>query len=155
MTKDQARLMARRFAEYAEKSEQATTATRAAAQTREQQELDRNWGANKEAFLFIARQAVKKLGWDADTINKLEGVVGYGKLMEGLRTLGTAMGEDKFVANRGPGGTGPMTREQAKATLAEKRADKEWVKRFSEQSAAKPGREWNEFMALTEMATAA
>lgn len=96
--------------------------------------LDASWGANKEANLFIANQALEKLAaaanlpadkakaaWDA--LSKVGGI-GAATAMEMLRVIGVKMGEDKFVSPGGGGqGAGPMTREAAMSEITALKAD--------------------------------
>ncbi len=103
----------------------------------EKTELAKNWGANYEANMFIARQAAAKLNIAPEAIVALEKAVGYSKVMEMFRDLGTKIGEDRFVSNPGPGGTGVMTREQAVAKKAELMRDTQWTKSYMDGDRAK------------------
>jgi hypothetical protein len=48
--------------------------------------------------------------------------------MQMLLAVGQKLGEDKFVGGGGPGGNlGPRNAEQAKARIAELKADTTWV----------------------------
>lgn len=95
------------------------------------QELDKNWGANKTANLLVAQNAFKALGMPQqalDTLEKMDGV-GYAKVMELMRTIGTKIGEDKFISGGGPV-PGVMTLEQAGTRKAELMGDKGFVDRW-------------------------
>ena len=51
--------------------------------------------------------------------------------MEMFRTIGTKIGEDRFIMSPNGGGTdGIMTRDQATAEKNALKADKDWVKRY-------------------------
>lgn len=124
--KDKAVNIVRDFVRFMEGVEANEAAERSAKVAVERDQLARSWGPNKEANLFIARQAVEKLGWDKEMVDRIENEVGYFKVMQALHTLGMKMGEDRFVAS--PNGMpGVMTREQAIAELNSKMADEQWA----------------------------
>lgn len=110
-------------------SEATATATAQAAATAA---LRANWGANWETNMFVAKQAATALGVTPEIVATLETQIGYDKVMEFFRQVGTRIGEDKYVSTPGAGGNkGVMTREQAvqqKATLI---ADKDWAARYT------------------------
>jgi hypothetical protein len=118
-----------KFMEQSEAAEKAELQTKLQAQTAE---LQRNWGPNFEANRFIAKQAAKALGVDEGMLDTLETQLGYSKVMEMFRSIGTKIGEDKFVASGGggSGNGGVMTRDQAAARIADLRKDTAWVKAY-------------------------
>lgn len=125
-SKEGAAAIARDVVAYLAKAEEAETAGLATKIATEKDELNRNWGANRESNLFVARQGMAKLGFSAEAIAALEKAAGYKAVMEGALKAGMAFGEDRFIANRAPGTTSVMTKEQARARLTELRADREW-----------------------------
>jgi hypothetical protein len=124
-------------------AEAAAAATiRAGSVLEEQTALDRSWGANKAANMFIANQALEKLAaaanmpldkaksaWDA--LTKIGGI-GAAASLEMLHVMGRRMGEDKYVAGGGAGGGNglPMTREAAQAEITALKADEGFRKRL-------------------------
>jgi hypothetical protein len=124
---DRAPAVAKAMVEYFEKAEAAETAEKAASVAQEKDALRANWGQHFNANMLVAQNAATKLGVDAAAIAALEGAVGYAKVMEMMRNIGSRMGEDSFVMSRAPGGNGPMSAEQATATLAERKNDKAWT----------------------------
>jgi len=91
-------------------------------------ELAKNWGPNFDANMFVAKQTAGALGVTPEQVATLEGLVGYDKVMEMFRTIGTKIGEDKFVQNPAMGGgTGVMTRDQAQDRKTSLMNDKVWV----------------------------
>lgn len=92
--------------------------------------LDASWGANKEANMFVAKQAAAKLGVDANAISALEQVVGYDKVMELFLSVGQKIGEDKFISNQNPAIPGVISQAQAVASKAELMKDTDFTKRF-------------------------
>lgn len=133
--KDQAASLAGQFVKYLE-NDAATEATERTAKVAEEQKtLDASWGANKEANLFIAKQAAAKLGVSPEAVQALEGQVGYAAVMNMFLAVGQKIGEDKFVSG-GIARDGILTREQAVARKAELMADSTWSKRYLDGDAA-------------------
>jgi len=108
--------------------------------------LAKSWGQNHEANMFVAKQAAAKLGVTPEQVAALEQTVGYAKVMEMFRDIGTKIGEAKFVNSNGPTG-GIMTREQAVAKRAELMGDTNWTKRYLDGGAPE-GREMNALLVL-------
>jgi hypothetical protein len=106
-------------------------AERAAALVEEKTKLAANWGANQETNMVIAKNAAAALGVKPEEVAALEKVVGYSRVMELFRSIGTKIGEAKFITSPSGNG-GVMTREQAVTTKAELLADKNWSKRYME-----------------------
>lgn len=94
----------------------------------EKSELQKSWAANFDTNLFVARRGVAALGLDPSTVEALESVVGYSKVMEAFRRVGELNGEAKYITNgSGAGGSGPgniATREQAIARQRELQNDR-------------------------------
>ena len=103
---------------------------KAAALALERDTLTRSWGPNFETNKFVAAQAARALGVDPATVTALENQVGYAKVMEMFRNIGTKIGEDKFVAGAAPAGNGAFTREQAMERKAELMRDGAWVAKY-------------------------
>lgn len=104
---------------------------------KQKEALVQNWGPNYEANLFVAKQAAAKLGITSEAVAALEKSEGYDKVMEMFRTIGTKIGEDRFVNNPGGGGGTVMSKDQAVARLAELKADKVWTAAYLAGDAAK------------------
>ena len=99
---------------------------------------------NKE----MAKAGAKALGFDAEMVDALEKVVGYSKLMEAFRGVGTKTSEGQFhLAPKGQGTApgGPMSVDQAKARKQELFNDKDWAARCDRGGVA----ENRELLALT------
>jgi hypothetical protein len=129
--------VARAIAEYVAKDEAGEAALRADALAADKAALAKSWGSNQAANLLVAQNAVRALGLEPETVATLEGVVGYGKVMEMFRQIGSRIGEDAFVTagGKGIGNGGIMSIEQAIARKAELRADPAFVRRFTEGEA--------------------
>ncbi len=130
LSKDGAVAFANDFVKW-ESARAASAQTEAAGRLAlEKTELAKNWGPNYAANEFVAKQAAAALGVTPEAVAALEKVVGYAKVMDMFRSIGAKIGEDKFVLTPNPAGQGVMTRESAVATLADLKADREWVKRY-------------------------
>lgn len=122
------------YLDAADATEAAETAAKA---TTERQQLATNWGTTPEALatsphMQIAQKAAAALGVDPAAIKALEGQVGYAKVMDMFRNIGSKIGEDKFHTGDGRGvdNGGMMTLEQAEARKVELKNDKGWVTKF-------------------------
>jgi hypothetical protein len=126
LTKDQAVSVARGVVKLLDAAEAAEGAELAAKVAIEKDTLSKNWGANANANMIVAQNAARALGVTEEEVKALESVVGYARVMELFRAVGGRIGEDQFIRSQAPGGTGPMSREQAQATLASRQMDTEW-----------------------------
>jgi hypothetical protein len=81
--------------------------------------------------MIVAQNAFKALGAPTEAVQALEKAVGYDKVMEMFRSVGSRIGEDTFVKSTAPGQTGVQSREQATATLAERMNDAVWADKLS------------------------
>lgn len=115
--------------EGSEAGETAATQNKLAAQT---QALRANWGSNWEANMFIAKQAAQALGVTPEVVATLENAIGYDQVMEFFRNVGVRIGEDRYIAGNGPGGSkGVMTRDAALVQKQQLMNDKDWVKKYT------------------------
>lgn len=119
---------AKAFVKYEGDRAAAAAAENAATLATARAELDKNWGANKAANLIVAQNAIRALGIKPEAVAALEGVAGYGAVMDMFRNIGTKIGEASFISNPSGqgGGSGVMTKDSAKARLDELKADSGW-----------------------------
>lgn len=136
VAKDRAPTVAKAVVEFMEKADAGEAAEKAAAIAQEKDALKANWGNHFNANLIVAQNAAKTIGLDPAAIAALEGQVGYAKVMEMMRNIGARMGEDQLVRSNAPGSNGPMTADQAAATMAERKADKVWVDKLMKGDSA-------------------
>lgn len=122
---------------YLDAADATEAAENAAKVTEERLALAKNWGTTPEALqaspnMQIAKNAAAKLGIDVEAVNKLEGAVGYAKVMEMFRNIGVRIGEANFHTGNGVGvdNNGMMTYEQAVARKGELKNDSAWVSKF-------------------------
>lgn len=119
-------------------SQKTTQATLDAGKLAEQKmTLERNWGGKDSAtYQYNHLQAIegaRRLGITPEAVKALEGQIGYASVMDAMRKIGGARGEDIFVQTP-PGGGGPTavtTREGAISRKQELMADKAWGARFT------------------------
>lgn len=130
LPKDSAARLASSLTKYLDGASAAEAGETAAQITEQKAILAREWGNNQEANLFIAKQAAAKLGVSPEAVAALEATVGYAETMKLFQKVGTAIGEDKFIASNGGLNSGILTREQATARKAELMADSAWTKRY-------------------------
>lgn len=111
-----------------ESQEAAETTVKQGQLALEKSELQKSWANNFDTNLFLARRGVAALGLEPSTVEALESVVGYSKLMEAFRKVGEMNGEAKFITNGASGGPngpgGVFTREQAIARQRELQNDR-------------------------------
>jgi hypothetical protein len=132
LPKNAAADMARGLVEYMDQADAAEAQTVQDALAVERANLERNWGSNFAANKLVAQNAVRALGIDPETVNALENVIGYSKVMEMFRTVGSKIGEDVFITGGGTGNgnNNVMSQAQAAERKAELRNDPEFVRRF-------------------------
>ena len=79
-------------ARYQESAKQADAAEKTTKLAESQTALRKNWGGNFEINKVIAQQAAKALGATPEQVAALESVVGYDKVMEMFRSIGSKIG---------------------------------------------------------------
>ncbi len=134
LSKDAAATIAAEFAKFNETQVTNAQAEYDAKLAEGKSELAKNWGSNHAANLEVAKAGARALGVDAQVVASLEQTIGYAKVMEMFRVVGSKTSEGKFVASpngAGNNGNGPMTLQQAIAKKEELFADKLWVDKFS------------------------
>jgi hypothetical protein len=141
VTKDNAGAAIKPVLKWLEDSDAEENAVLTAKVTREKEDLDRSWAANKDKNEHIAKSFLGKLakaagltdeealaGWNA--ISKAPGsTIGAAAAMKILLAGGIATGEDRYVGGGGGGENMPLSREGALARIEALKKDKEWVAR--------------------------
>lgn len=127
VAKDAAPEVVKAVVKYLGDADRAESDARAATLTAERSTLQREWGNNFEFNRLTAMQGAKRLGVDEATVAKLEGEIGYAKVMEMFRKIGAGTSEDTFV--EGSSGN-PTTMNGARARIAELKSDPDWVKKY-------------------------
>ena len=132
LNQDAALVLAQNVVKNAATAAASSLAEKTAAIELERTALKKDWGANEAANLFTVRRTAEALGItkeQVDALEKMEGV-GYTKVMQMFLNIGQKMGEDAFVRNTAPGGSGVMSGEQAAARKAELLSDSAWTARY-------------------------
>jgi len=138
LPKDAATAVAAEFAKYLDGAETSENAERTAKLAEQKAALKKNWGPNEAANMFVAQRSAAALGVTPADIAALESVIGYDRVMEMFRTIGTKIGEDKFIQGTNKGaGNAPMTRDEAVARKADLMSDTVWRDAFLKGDKAK------------------
>ena len=130
MNKNDALALAQSLTKFADADESSDLAETTAVLQEQKAELAKNWGANYEANMFVAKNTALKLGVTPEAVSALENAIGYNQVMEMFRTIGTKIGEDAFIRGNSPTGGGIMTRTEAVAKKAELMSDQAWRARY-------------------------
>ncbi len=130
LNKESATRMANDIIKHLDSVENATVALKTDKLNVEKAELKKNWGSNEAANMVVAQGAVRALGVDPSAVSALEGQIGYAKVMEMFRNIGSKIGEDRFVNSNSPGGGSVMTKDQAVSEKAELMRDDAWKTRY-------------------------
>jgi len=115
--------LAQKIVERAEGTASAQAEKNAMTLAAEQAILRSTWGANYDLNLFRVGRVAETLGWDKDTVDKLNNTVGGTKVLNGLLQLSGKMSEAAFLKGETGGGEGAMTREQATEKKAQLMAE--------------------------------
>lgn len=131
LSNDAAATMAREVVTHLDAIESGRVADETAKLGQEKKLLKDNWGVNEAANMVVARAAAGALGVSPEAVASLEKTIGYSKVMEMFRQIGTKIGEDRFVNSGGSSGTGNiMTKDQATAEKTALKNDAAFVKRY-------------------------
>ena len=130
LPKDAAAKIAAAVVKYNTDTAASTEAENVANLVKEKALLATNWGASQAANMVVAKAAAAALGFTPEDVSALESVKGYAHVMEMMRSIGAKIGEDKHIMGPGPGGEKIVSVDQAKARVADLKADKEWSNRY-------------------------
>lgn len=93
--------------------------------------LKKEWGAAHEQNLALARRAAKEFGVSGEVIQAIDNVAGYDGVMKLFHAIGSKLGTDgNFHSGATPAGNGAISPGQARARIAELRADKGWTAKY-------------------------
>ena len=130
MSKEAAARLAANVVKHLDSTQAAADAIAADKLANEKKDLEKNWGGNSAANMVVAQSAVRALGVDPQAVAALEKVVGYAKVMEMFRNIGSKIGEDRFVSSAAGGDNKVMTKEQAIAEKESLKKDTAWRDRY-------------------------
>lgn len=131
LSNDTASQVAREVVKHLDGIETAKLADDTVKQEAEKKALKDNWGANGVTNMVIAKNAAAALGIPPEAVTALEKVIGYSKVMDMFRVIGTKIGEDRYVSSGGQSSGTAMTKEAAIAEKKEIMRDEAWVKRYT------------------------
>lgn len=151
VSKDKANEVVQAVVKYLDNADATDTKNEQDKLNIERDALKVNWGSNVEANLLVAKNAAAALNVKPEAVAALEKVIGYAAVMEMFRNIGSRIGEDTFITNHAPGGSGVISADQATATLAEKQNDAAWVAKLNAGDAMA----MKEFNSLTTVIAAA
>lgn len=92
-------------------------------------DLKREWGAAYDKHVQVAQAAARAFGLDAETIDKLEESMGFGKLMKFMHGIGSKLGEDSFETGQGQSGFS-LTPDAARNRIEALKKDEAWVQKY-------------------------
>jgi hypothetical protein len=127
----QAKLVAEKWNASVEARITAQNAETTAKSEQAQSKLKTEWGAAHDQNVALAQKAAKAFGFTKEELDAMESVIGYDGVFKRMHALGTKIGEPDFQTGTGtPAQGGKMTPEQAKASIAALRQDKEYVAKY-------------------------
>ncbi|MGD9878910.1 MAG: hypothetical protein AB7F22_07875 [Reyranella sp.] len=129
LSKPAAKELAKAVVKYMDAEDATEKTTREGELAAEKTKLRDSWGKNYDAFQVVAKRTAEALGITEQQITALEGTVGYAAVMSMMHTIGTKIGEDSFI-QKGPNGTGAMSKEQAVARKNDLQNDADWRTRY-------------------------
>lgn len=105
-----------------------------AQQQRFQQDVEaikQEWGLAYNQNLAAAQNAARGLGMDAETIDRISGVLGHAATMNFLQRIGAKMSEDTFVTgDKTENFSAALTPGQAKSQIQELMSDKDFTRKY-------------------------
>lgn len=130
LTKSQALGLAKDYNAMVENQLQVVKEARQNAVKQADLALQKEWGAQYEANINIAKQGTKILGMSAQALDIWEAVDGKESVFKTLQKIGVSVGESTFVAGtQAPAES--MTPEQAQAQIKTKMQDAKFAKKVS------------------------
>lgn len=92
--------------------------------------LKGEWGQQYDSMIDMGKRAVAALGYDAGRLTAIEDKLGTGEMLKLFATIGSKMGEDKFVeGGRDASGFG-VTPESARQQIGDLKTDKEFMGQY-------------------------
>lgn len=127
LTKAQGQAVLKEYNDLMTKSLTDQKTQRESAILQADEKLKKEWGAEYEANVNLAKQGAKILGLDAKTLDVIEAMQGREGLFKTLKTIGVGVGEANFVDGSNSTQT-PLTAEQAQAELKQLINDRKFAK---------------------------
>ena len=134
ISKDAGSAIFKAIGDYVTKAADEKETADAAENTAAWDDLKSRWGDDFDVNSVLAKEVVKQLGVDKETVDALEAALGQSaKVVEFFAHLGSkTRTELPFIGSANSGGNPVLTPEAAKQELDQLRADPSWAKRFLE-----------------------
>jgi hypothetical protein len=95
-------------------------------------QLRTEWGNGYDTQVEHARRAIREQGIGKETLNQIESALGPGAMIKIFAGFGSKFAEDTGVAGQGDGDPGRMTPQMALHRIEQLKADKEWVRKYTQ-----------------------
>ena len=136
VTKAQGEALASYWNEQGAAAQAATKAALDASIAADDAALKKDWGSAFQQNVALAQSAVRALGIDKATIDKMEANMGLKATMELFQKIGSKTGEPDFVTGEGNQKFGnALTPGQAQAKIAELKTDHDFISKLSKGDA--------------------
>lgn len=131
LSKQQAEGLFGKFNEASAAAVKAAADQKAVDFVAQDNEIKAEWGQAYQQNVATAQAAMRALGLDAATVDKLSDAMGHKATMKLLHTLGAKTGEASYVDGKGGAGfSGAMTPAQATERIKTLMADKAWATKY-------------------------
>lgn len=124
--KEQASNLLKDYNEFLTQAQQKSDEAYNLQQEEDEKALRADWGAAFDKEQKVAGKGAQALGLDADAVDALEIVLGYGKAMRMLNEIGHKIGEDTFEGGKSGSQDGVMTPQQANDQIQSLKMDKDF-----------------------------
>lgn len=129
MTSKQAEAFSAKMQERVVSNMQAAQQQRQEIAAAQGVELKNEWGSKFDQNVDLARRAAREFKMDGGMIDKLQSAMGYDGVMKFMHTLGSKLGESKYVDGGQPQGFG-ASREGALNEINRLRNDSDFGKKL-------------------------
>lgn len=131
LSKTQGQKLVNKWSEFYASQEKAAQEHVTNKALHEEQALRQKWGNGFDQEMRLAKEVFRTTGMPPEVVDKLESVIGFGKTMEFLNTLGKKMGEGSFISNDGGGGQNfTISPSAAQQRLDSLKSDPVWTKAY-------------------------
>lgn len=130
LTSNQAKAVLDQYNSYMEAQNQQFEGTLKAEYEQKTNALKTEWGSAFDQNVNMAKAAAKQFGIDAETVNKLEGAMGFAQTMKFLQTIGSKIGEAAYVSGSSSANNTILSPSQAKDQISAKSKDPEFFKKL-------------------------
>lgn len=139
LTAEQGKTLAAKNNEFIANSAKAAADARTIEWAKQNDTLQKDWGAAFPQNKALVDKAIHALGMDDTTLTQLRDTMGPLKAMKFVHQLATKIGEDSFISpeTKSTGFGSVLAPDAANARIKELRSDKEWAKAYLSGDKAK------------------